>query len=139
MAFFKQYTSQIQILRLPHTENYKKREFKKLRRQLQRKHHIKIELCFKLSVLRLFIVGHVVQTRRSAFSFAWHEWFHVKAKNERFTVASSRCRQNLKYENFTSLSGRLHQKACRTCTTIIFLHSTNQIIDLWRCCCRCRR
>ena len=31
----------------------------------------------------------------------------------------------------------LHQKACRTCSTIIFLHSTNQIIDLWRC--RCRR
>ena len=28
----------------------------------------------------------------------------------------------------------LHQKACRTCSTIIiiFLHSTNQIIDLWR-------
>ena len=32
----------------------------------------------------------------------------------------------------------LHQKAWRTCSTIIFLHSTNQIIDLWRCrwCCR---
>ena len=33
----------------------------------------------------------------------------------------------------------LHQKACRTCSTIIFLHSTKQIIDLWRCgwhCCR---
>ena len=27
----------------------------------------------------------------------------------------------------------LHQKACRTCSTITFLHSTNQIIDLWRC------
>ena len=33
--------------------------------------------------------------------------FHVKAKNERFTAASFRCRQNLKYENFTSSSGRL--------------------------------
>ena len=30
----------------------------------------------------------------------------------------------------------LHQKAC---CTIIFLHSTNQIIDLWRCCWCCRR
>ena len=32
----------------------------------------------------------------------------------------------------------LNQKACRTCSTIIFLHSTNQIIDLWRgrWCCR---
>ena len=33
----------------------------------------------------------------------------------------------------------LHQKACRTCSTIIFLHSTNEIIDLWRCRWRCRR
>ena len=35
--------------------------------------------------------------------------FHVKAKIERFTAASWRCRQNLKYENFTSLFGRLRQ------------------------------
>ena len=32
----------------------------------------------------------------------------------------------------------LHQKACHTCSTIICLHSTNQIIDLWCCCWRCR-
>ena len=36
--------------------------------------------------------------------------FQVKAKNERFTTASSRCRQNLKYENFTLSFGRLRQK-----------------------------
>ena len=35
--------------------------------------------------------------------------FHVKAKNERFTAASSRCCQNLKCENFTSSFGRLRQ------------------------------
>ena len=35
--------------------------------------------------------------------------FHVKAKSERFTAASLRCRQNLKYENFTSSFGRLRQ------------------------------
>ena len=34
---------------------------------------------------------------------------HVKAKNERCTSAISRCRQNLKYENFTSSFGRLRQ------------------------------
>ena len=27
----------------------------------------------------------------------------------------------------------MHQKACRTCSTIIFPRSTNQVIDLWRC------
>ena len=81
------------------------REFKKLRRQVQGKRHIKIELCAKLSLLRLFHVDHVVQNRRSALSLAWHEWFH----NERFTTASSRCRHNLKYENFTSSFARLRQ------------------------------
>ena len=34
---------------------------------------------------------------------------------------------------------KLHQKACRTCSTIIFHHSTNQIIDFWRCRWRCCR
>ena len=38
--------------------------------------------------------------------------FHAKAKNERFTAASSRCRQNLKYENFTSSFDRLRQNIC---------------------------
>ena len=32
-----------------------------------------------------------------------------------------------------------YQKACRTCRRIIFFHSTNQIIDSWRCRWRCRR
>ena len=65
--------------------------------------------------------------------------FHVKAQNERFTVASSRWRQNLKCSPEKISRRRLadyiktfHQQAC---STIIFLHSTNQIngIDLWRC------
>ena len=30
------------------------------------------------------------------------------------------------------MSKKLHQNACRTCSTIIFPHSTNQIIDLQR-------
>ena len=56
------------------------REFKKLRRQLQGKRHIKIELGVKLSLLQLFHVNHVVQDRRSAFSLAWHEWFSCQGK-----------------------------------------------------------
>ena len=35
--------------------------------------------------------------------------FHAKAKNERFTAAGSRCRENLNYEHFTLLFGRLRQ------------------------------
>ena len=36
--------------------------------------------------------------------------FHVKAEGERFTSASSRCRQKLKYENSKWSFGRLCQK-----------------------------
>ena len=56
------------------------REFKKLRRLLQRERHIKIELCVGLSVKRLFQVGHVVQTRRIVLSLAWHEYFSCKGR-----------------------------------------------------------
>ena len=44
------------------------REFKKLQRLLQRKRHIKIELCVGLSGLRLFHNGHVLQNKRSVLS-----------------------------------------------------------------------
>ena len=69
-----------------------------------RKLYIKTELCVRLSVLRLFQVGHVVH-----FCLLDRNGFHVKAENKRFTKASSHCRQNLKYENFTSSFGRLRQ------------------------------
>ena len=36
--------------------------------------------------------------------------FDVKAKNGRFAAAASSSRQNLEYENFTWLFGRLRQK-----------------------------
>jgi len=45
-------------------------EFKRLRRQLKRKRDLKIKLCVKLSLLRLFHVGHLVQNRRSALLLA---------------------------------------------------------------------
>ena len=90
---------------------------------VQRKHHFKIELNSRLSVLQLCHVSHVVRNRPSVLSLAWHEWFSCKdIKNTRCIAAGSRCRQNLKYENFTSSFGRLrkkklHQKACRTCSS----------------------
>ena len=55
--------------------------------------------------------------------------FHVKAKNERFTAAGSRCRQNHKYENFTSLFGRLRlskncskKRAARAARIFFLIH-----------------
>ena len=47
---------------------------------LQRERGIKIELCVKLRLLRLFLVGHVVQNRWSALSLALHESFSLKGK-----------------------------------------------------------
>ena len=62
---------------------------------------------------------------------------HVKAKNERFTPADSRCRVNFKYENFKSSLVRLRQNIAPKSVPHVqheyFLRSTNQIIDLWRC------
>ena len=59
--------------------------------------------------MRFFQVAHVVQTRQSVLSLRLH-CFYVKAENERCTVKGSCCRQNLKYENFTSSFDRLHKK-----------------------------
>jgi len=64
--------------------------------------------------------------------------FHLTAENERFTSAGSRYRQSLKFEKIhscplTDFVKKLHQKACRTCSKFISPHSTNHIIDLWRC------
>ena len=50
------------------------------RRLLQWKRHIKIKLCVRLNVLRLFQVGHLVQIKRTALSRAWQEWFSCKGK-----------------------------------------------------------
>ena len=90
------------------------------------KENVILKLNFALSLLRLFHVYHVVQNRRSALSFAWHEGFHVKAKNERFTAASSRCRQNLKYENFTSSFERLRQNIAPKSVQHDYFSSFNQ-------------
>ena len=91
-------------------------EFNKLRGQLQRLwSHIKIELRVRLSALRWFYVGHVYEIGEVSFHLIGTNGFHVRDKN---------CPQG----------------ACRTSSTILFPHSTNQIIDLWRCrrCCRRR-
>ena len=61
-------------------------EFKKLRRQLRRKRHIKIEICDYSMLMTLCKIGEL------HFRLLGTNGFHVKAKSERFTAASSRCR-----------------------------------------------
>ena len=49
----------------------------------------------------------------------------------------SRCREDLRYENFTSSLGNyvkeMYLNARRSCSTIICPHSTNRITDSWHC------
>ena len=58
--------------------------------------------------------------------------FHVKVKNERFTAAGSRCRQNLKHKSLTTSFGRLRQKIAPKSVPhvqqyyLLIPHSTNQ-------------
>ena len=122
------------------THPRRSRELKKLRRLLQRKSHIKMELCVRLSVLRLFQVGKY-KMGKVHFRSLGTNGFHAKAKNEdlllqaRVVVRTSKMK--ILSHSLCRLRTKFHQKVCRTCSTIIFLHSINQIIDLWRC--RCRR
>ena len=105
------------------------------------KENVSLKLKFALSLLRLFHVDHVVQNKRSALSLAWHEWFSCKGKEEKIYCSelplSTEPQIWISRRRLADYVKTLHQKAYRTCSTIIFLHSTNQIIDLWRC--RCRR
>ena len=116
------------------------RKFKKLRRLPRQNRRNQIQLCVKISVLRLFHVGYVVQNRWSALSLARHEWFSCREQEwlkdllvrARVVVRTSNTKISLRH--FADYVKNLQQKACRTCSTIIFLHSTNKIIDFW--CCR---
>ena len=78
--------------------------------------------CDYSMLIRLYKIGGV------RFRLLGTNGFHVKAKNERFTAASSRCRQNLKYENFTSSFGRLRQNIAPKSVLLVkheyFLYST---------------
>ena len=87
------------------------REFKKVRRQLQRKLNVTLKLKFAFSQVFCFYSRLVTLYKIGGMHFCLlgTNGFHVKAKNERVTAASSRFRQNLKYENFTSSFARLRQ------------------------------
>jgi len=52
--------------------------------------------------------------------------FHVKEKNEKFTAARFRCRQNLRYENFTLSFSRLRQNIALKSVPHDYFPSFNQ-------------
>ena len=60
--------------------------------------------CDLVMLVTLYEVGKL------SFHFLGTNSFHVKAENERFTAAGSRCCENLKYEDVMSSFARLHKK-----------------------------
>ena len=105
------------------------REFKKLRRQLPQKRHIKIELSDYSMLITLYKIGE------PRFRLLGTNGFHVKAENESFTAASWRCRENLKYEIFTSSFGRLlrlkhctKKRAARAARLFFFIEPIKSLI-----------
>ena len=71
---------------------------KKLRRLLQLRHPFKIQLCDRLSVLRLLHVGDVEHRNgQSALTLIGTNGFNLRAANERFSFYASAVRTpNLK-------------------------------------------
>ena len=107
-------------------------------RLLRLKRHITIELCVTLSTLRLLLVRHNV---RSVLSLAWHERFSEKewkiyCWEQALSLEPKTWQFHLVYWQATS-HNCTKKRAARA--ALFFYHSTNQIIDLWRCRCRCRR
>ena len=48
--------------------------------------------------------------RKVYFRLLGTKGFHIKEEDERFTAAGLRCRQNIKYENFTPSFGKIREK-----------------------------
>ena len=79
-----------------------------------------------------------VQNRRAFLCLDWYKWFSRKRQRlkdlpswARIVVKTSKMKvSRLRLADCVKI---FHQKACRTCSTIIFPRSTNRIIDLWRC------
>ena len=74
-------------------------------------------------------------------------WMGMNGSNERFIVICSRCRQHLKFGDFTLLFCGLRQRNAREKQVhgvhvhvqhVYFSFLTNHIRALWRCCCRSR-
>ena len=62
---------------------------------------IKTELRSMVERLQLFHVGHVARNGRSFHYYKLERSIlHIKAENERFTAAGSRCHHNFKFRKF---------------------------------------
>ena len=109
-------------------------EFKNLRRLLQRKCHLKIDLCSNLNLCGDYsTLVTLCETENSIITRDWHERFSCKCREWKIYCCqlTSKSKCNVVARQITSKEYTYTVNACRTCSTIICPHSTNQIIDLW--------
>ena len=74
--------------------------------------------------------------RQSALPLSRHEWFSCKGKEVkdsllRVCVVVKTSKMQISRRTLADYA-KLHWKACDTCSKIVFLHSSNHTIDLWR-------
>ena len=100
---------------------------------VQRDQH-ELELCVKLSLLRLFHVDHFVQKRRGALSLAWYEWFSCKGKEwkiYRCELALSSEPQIWKFHVFfwqTTSKNSTTRRAARAARLFFFIQPIKSLI-----------
>ena len=104
-----------------------------------------MKLCCRLSVLRQFHVGHVLGSWRSVLSLSWHKWFSCKRGEWKIYCHGFALSTEPQISIHFVVWQTMWKKNClkggaASAATLFFLHSTNHIIDLWRCrhCCRRR-
>ena len=75
--------------------------------------------------------------RQSALPLARHEWFSCKGKEVkdlllRVCIVVRTSKMQISRRTLADYVTKLHWKTCDTCSKIVFLHSSNHTIDLWR-------
>jgi len=99
------------------------RELKQQRRQRQRKRQLKINIWEIVTILLLFLPRiPYFSSDRARGKWTGRSAVEGNIENERFAVVCSRCRQNLKFGNFTLSFGTLRPSTCST--IIIYANNT---------------
>ena len=99
---------------------------------------------FKIELLRLFQVGHVLQNRQSALSLALHEWFSCKGKDWKIYCSELVLLSETQIWKFhvvvcQTTSKHCTKKRAARAARLFFLIKPIKSLHLWCCCWRCRR
>ena len=113
--------------------------FKPITKRSNRNHVINFDSHLKTALRAFAIIPSWSRCTKKAKctlnSLAWHELLSCKDKECAHVVVRT-SNMKISHRRFSFYVEKMHQKACRTCSTIIFPYSASHImIDLWRCRC----